>query len=264
MGDDVISVESAAAGMYHISVTAYFQTSQFSLTATVSPGGGGGGGGGDDSPVITLVNGSPQDGAVAVDLYQYYYLAVAGEGSRPEVRVVASPKDGDIDVYVSVCEGTASRCADIRPRAGAATWSSDESLSQEEVKISSDDPEACVSCTYVVGVRGQQSALLPVSAGQRINYTITATAGDHITTLREGKPLRTSVDRHEYAYFAFELSAPHEDVIFLLTPFSGDPDLAVSFCGPEWPATAAGTCEKWRQRPTIVRIDNYIDSWALE
>jgi hypothetical protein len=85
----------------------------------------------------------------------------------------------------------------------------------------------CVDCSYIIGIYGHVDSVFSVSAG-----------GDQ-TALRliDGRPERDYANVNEYEYYSFEVVTDHQDVVFILTPFSGDPDLFVSRTNPHPNAT---------------------------
>ena len=67
-------------------------------------------------------------------------------------------------------------------------------------------------------------------------YTITAlVTGSHghsLLMLQAGSAVNDFVEKDQFSYYRFTLSQSHKDLTFVVTPFSGDPDIYVSTTYP--------------------------------
>eukprot|EP00499_Haloplacidia_sp_CaronLabIsolate_P003203 CAMPEP_0196770370 /NCGR_PEP_ID=MMETSP1104-20130614/1097_1 /TAXON_ID=33652 /ORGANISM="Cafeteria sp., Strain Caron Lab Isolate" /LENGTH=2418 /DNA_ID=CAMNT_0042140481 /DNA_START=96 /DNA_END=7352 /DNA_ORIENTATION=+ len=223
-GEDAVVIPNAIAGRYFIGVRA-FTNATFTLQAHVSASGS------DPSALQDLVPGLPQSGTVERLNFQYYVLAL-GTNTPASVTISVAPTAGDVGLYINKCagEGECSSHAPTAQNKHYADFRSDShaALSRESITIQSTDARAChgsgADCRYVVGVYGFEDA----------SFVLTASSSQDIVTLQDNTPYSDSVTQGGYNHYHFSLVTAHEDITVLITPVTGDPDVFISRCQPEY------------------------------
>ena len=143
----------------------------------------------------------------------FYILDFPSDSPSVEISVV--PDYGDPDMYI--------RLDDKVPNRDNAQYRSNSVAGEEVILIKKTDNAYKNSCAG----KDRCHVYIAVYGYDNSQYTITAAKSDGITTLRENVPARENVDAGHYEYFKFT-STEHLNVLFSLTPLSGDPDLFVS------------------------------------
>lgn len=199
---------SSSSCNYYIGVYGYSQNTSFIITAYVF------------GPAIELVDGQPQSGQVDASLTQQYVFYVnAGFG---HVDVFLMPISGDADLYVSINSTSP-------PSPSGSDYRSLAITGPELVTVTTADAAVTSHCASI-GASGGDSLcpiLIGVNGFTASTYTIlvsSQTAAD----LSNGVPLYDTVAHGQYKYYVFQNDNPATELIFDVTPFSGDPDIYVS------------------------------------
>jgi len=92
----------------------------------------------------------------------------------------------------------------------------------KQLVIPADDSNACKLdhdriCRYYIAV---------YAIGDT-SYSLTASTSAATKPLQNGVPLQGVASENEYVYFSFDVSVPNQDLTFILTALSGDPDVYV-------------------------------------
>jgi hypothetical protein len=219
--EDALTIEKehlVADSVVYIGVYAYTNCS-FSIVATYA----------ED---VRLQDGVPQEGHVAGEAVQYYYIDVGDE--HTDLSVVLNPSVSFARMYVNT--------GLQRPQPGNSTsyvwktgynwgWSwglgSNYEHDEDTITIRTRDPSFCKNCRYNIMVVGSAST----NVGTK--YSITATSSVHSTRLQNGVAHKGWVDTGKYQYYTFDVRGDEVDVSFVVTPITGDPDIYVSAVSPK-------------------------------
>lgn len=211
---------------FYIGVFAFGQNSGFTVTASTG--------------LQVLLVGQPLSGHADTNAFAYFAFRTppAQPGTtNPDVILTATPNRGTLSLYASnqVDPQTGSAILPVRVcdnppfcnqyHVANYTWSSATSFGGEQIVIKADgsDPNYRAGALYVVGVLSTSNT----TTGTDFSITY-ATSGQSITTLISGEPVEGAVSAGQYNYYRVAVSNDGEDVLVLLTPFSGDPDLYIS------------------------------------
>jgi hypothetical protein len=148
-GGDTIVIPSSIVSSYYIFVYGFLNCS-FSIVAHVA----------SDNSTTRLVPGQPQRGFVPASSYDFYSFGV---DVAQNFTFTVTPLSGTVVMFINPCVAEL-QCSTQRPSVARHTWTSTSSLSAQVVSISTKDPHACSSCTYVISVYASTDA----------NYTIVA------------------------------------------------------------------------------------------
>jgi len=148
-----------------------------------------------------LQPGVPQAGTVGHDLFTYYQLIVSEW--QHDITFITTPISGNVGMFISTCSERFDRCdggdglVDKRPtlNPGTWTWNSDSSLSRESVVVRRGDENACVDCSFLVGVYGDTQA----------SFSIMALHTHNTAVLQDGVPIRDYVRRGHRQFYQFEV-----------------------------------------------------------
>ena len=151
------------------------------------------------------------------------------------LRVVTSTREGQIKLYANKCVGRdcVGGTNEKRPGKGVYTdlsqcdSNSDDSFNGASLSINVDPHQLENSVAYIVGVHG-------VSAHSEYTVTalVTGSHGHSLLMLQAGSAVNDFVEKNQFSYYRFTLSESHKDLTFIVTPFSGDPDIYVSTTYP--------------------------------
>uniref|UniRef100_A0A7S0IUW2 PA domain-containing protein n=1 Tax=Calcidiscus leptoporus TaxID=127549 RepID=A0A7S0IUW2_9EUKA len=158
-----------------------------------------------------LTPGNPQRGATLHSQFMYYEIWTPP--GRDTIVLTVTPQFGNPDVFVS--------SNGALPSTMYFDWTS-ETAGSESLTIRPDDPKACRSCRYYVGVLGASS-----SSAFVIQYTL----NESLITLQAGAPVQNvEVAEGGYKFFrCFVDTHSNAGLTFSVTVTSGDADLFVSF-----------------------------------
>lgn len=207
---------------------------------------------------LTLVDGQPQTGHVALNEYMYYkYFVTSDSGVNiPQslrFSLSSADADGDQDMYITFADRDSGQSStsrlmvadtvnfddDIPAGTGGNSGgtggtvvhnqlepgkdnfdykSTSYSGVMDEIVVSSDMPHYCVNCMVYVGVYGY-------TAGA---YTITASASGLAGTLLWGVPTGGHVGTGDYNYYVIYNTDPLGVIVISLTTLVGDADIYVT------------------------------------
>eukprot|EP00743_Colponemidia_sp_Colp-15_P005999 GILK01006447.1.p1 GENE.GILK01006447.1~~GILK01006447.1.p1 ORF type:complete len:1757 (+),score=309.58 GILK01006447.1:95-5365(+) len=220
-GEDSLNISAAMRssvgkpfGMYYISVLAYYSASSFSLVASLNQNG-----------KMALHNGLVQSGFALATTWKYYSFDPPSQSQA--ITVTLSPRNGDADLYASLCNTTISRQTCTVTMATAA-YRSNHSRGDDTIFVPASDLVHCnANCVLTIGVYAVRSSA----------FTVVARTADEDVSLQENFPLVDHVDTNAYKHYAFSISpdmqASFTRLTIQLTPNSGDPDLYLS--SSYWP-----------------------------
>ncbi|CAM9394945.1 unnamed protein product, partial [Phaeothamnion confervicola] len=176
---------------------------------------GGGSGAGDDGAVPThLLGGLPLETLTAEGAVSRF-LFDAPAGAKEVTVHLGVHGAGDPDLLVETggfSDGGGGGGGE------AATWWGTAAGGDEVVTVTSqDDGFLADGGRYYISVVGTTDS----------EYAVTAYAGGTLLTLREGIPLADTVPEGAYHYYAFEDNKADEDLVIVVTPLDGDPDVFV-------------------------------------
>jgi hypothetical protein len=217
---DVVKMRMAPAPYEYIIAVYGFRNSTYTIQGRSS----------DDS-IVSLDQGLPQGGEVDALGWRYYsILTPAYTGGI--LRVVTSTREGEIKLYANKCVGRDCIGGANEKRPGKGTYTnldlcdvnSDNSFNGGSLSINvTSHARHENSVAYVIGVHG-------ISAHSEFTLTalVTGTHGHSLLMLQAGSAVNDFVEKDQYSYYRFSLMQSNKDVTFVVTPFSGDPDIYVS------------------------------------
>ena len=219
---DIVKMKNAAPAEYIVAVYGY-RNSTFTIQGRSS-----------DDNIVTLDQGLPQGGEVDSGGWRYYSILTPAY-SGGTLRVVTSTREGQIKLYANKCVGRdcVGGTNEKRPGKGVYTdlsqcdSNSDDSFNGASLSINVDPHQLENSVAYIIGVHG-------VSAHSEYTVTalVTGSHGHSLLMLQAGSAVNDFVEKNQFSYYRFTLSQSHKDLTFVVTPFSGDPDIYVSTTYP--------------------------------
>lgn len=213
-GGDTIVYDPAPAGLYHIGVYA-FRNSTYTIVGHTQCDGQG-----HNTTFIRLVDGIPQqDTLVDPGAERVYKFDV--QGHHTELSVSISRIYGNPDLYITNNQ--------FRPGPTNAQWRSTH-YGDDSITIYNSDENWCEGgCSYYIGV----------IAGSSTSYSIVAATSDAIITLQDGRVFREDLTAGTFEYFQFpvDFSEATEITVSVSPLGQGDPDLymSTSITGPQRP-----------------------------
>ena len=224
---DVVKMIQAPAPYEYIIAVYGFSNSTYTIQGRSS-----------DNSVVSLDQGLPQADEVDANGWRYYrIMAPAYNGGT--LRVVTSTREGQIQLYANKCtdiqcicfEGTCPQGA-VEKRPGKGTYTnlascdvnSLDSFNGGSLNINVDPHvQHENSVAYIIGVHG-------ISAHSEYTLTalVTGTHGHSLLMLQAGSAVNDFVEKNQYSYYRFSLMQSNKDLTFVVTPFSGDPDIYIS------------------------------------
>jgi hypothetical protein len=161
-----------------------------------------------------LEDGVPTIGSVNKHAFTHYILRVQGDAAHSDITLVVTPRNGVPNLFVSTTE---------EPTLAPSTyqWRTHSFSQRATLVLHSSDAHFCTAaqCTYYIGVYGTRAS----------NYTLIASTSAATTSLQDGVPVQEWVPQGGWEYFMIHVPTQGADLLFALTPLSGDPDLYVSF-----------------------------------
>lgn len=179
---------------------------------------------GSPAAAVNLAPGVPQASEVEAGSYQYFYVNV-DEPMGTTLTVSVTPISGDPDLYIN----TGAFGIDLAwPDKTHHHYSSVTSSGQDQVIIDPADNSGhyCNKCRLKISVYGFT----------RSSFRITYAAGMAMTELSDGIPQTGFVTQFNYTYYTFSADKADADLVFTLTPTSGDSDLFVIKQNPDDPS----------------------------
>lgn len=195
-GEDIITIHQNDAGFcrnceYSITVLGITNTS-YTIQARSS------------STISTLVEGQPITEDLRAGESEYFQFHVDKSGATLTISVTDLGR-GDPDLFVSK--------TNTRPSAANHTWAA-QTIRGDSITIPPTDPEACVLCTYYIGV----------SAFTNTTFTLVASFSD-IVALADGVPQTGAVAKGEFRYYTAHVVG---DLTVSLTTISGQQSMYIS------------------------------------
>jgi len=221
-GDDTITIlpsdaHSCTADEIHRRACVYFvsvfasDNSTFSLVASINQ-------------PTQLSDGVPQYSSAVLPSWKYFELRTLCP-EHAEVTISYQVLSGRLVAYV----GT-----DMWPDGSRASyhWSTSWWSSLHSIQIARDDPYRCLdatTCSYKIGVYAQANT----------SFLMTGFTNCVARSLSNGKPVQSHLERGKSDTFQFTLEQSNNNVSFVVTPLSGDPDLFIT-CPPGVDARCRG------------------------
>ena len=222
--NDSITIPSSqlTVGRYYIAVTAFLNCS-FTVLASYQA-------------QTQLQDGRPQHDAVLKEAQKFYTFRVQYTGN--DVSIALTPRSGYARMYVSYTSEP------IYTDPTTYSWSSWNPYSSQLIVIPASDPHACQAnadptafCTYYILVRGVSDC----------QYDLSAQSGVGGIDLQDGIPSQSTVAAGAYQHFRFWVSNPSADVIFSVTPTTGNPFMYIITSGYDTTGQgASATNYQWK------------------
>ena len=195
-------------GKYYIGIYGYTH-SVYTLTLTTS-----------NISFVPLTPGVPQSGSVNQSLINYFFIEYPINDANITISLTVA--SGNADLYAKNCSKDLKKCQFEQKELDnpAEIFYSQHTTGSENIEIPYKAglcPKS-KTCNFVIGVFG----VLPYST-----YTllVTTNKSDEII-LRDGKPMYITVENSTNKYFKFNVfSESVYEVLFMITPVSGDTDL---------------------------------------
>jgi len=197
-GVDSIYIYPAEKGTYYIGVYGY-SASRFKIVASLEIVNQTSSNATINGP--TLLDGQPQ--GYRLHSHQWVYFRYIVTEPTQEVSIATSNVVGDPDLYVG---------KDFRPTRTHYTSRSTR-YGMDLVALRNPEP-----ATYFIGIYAYHPS----------KFVIMASSQNISRVLQIGTPIREIVNKHEKIYFEYRPISFASDISFILTPFSGDPDLKVT------------------------------------
>eukprot|EP01083_Nonionella_stella_P269914 913584_1 len=207
-GADVVSINDAAVGVYYIAVTAYSNTTQYTLLAYTWSS--------EVADCILLQDASLQH-AVLPPHVEMCYMFQVSEPNLDMLTFSLAPEYGDPDLYVNRVDFGVENVTEHRPHQGDSAsynWSA-VTLGSDELAI--QKPKAGIY-------------LLTVYSYSPTGFYLSVSKGLSAIQLSEGVPLHGQAAKSNYALYHVHVAASTSPrpLTISVTPLSGDPDLYVA------------------------------------
>lgn len=169
---------------------------------------------------ITLQEGVPSSGVVALHEYKYYHYALV---ENKDVTVTVTPRAGDPDLYITSCRRTAAGTVPddcvTKPNATSYRWHHAR-MGMEVLTLPHGDMDCDVSagrgCDIFFGVFGYTNS----------SYSIMVKLHSaEASRLIAGQPQQGVVEKTVWQYYELIIAKPFTGVTVSLTVEHGDPDL---------------------------------------
>lgn len=187
---------------YFVGVSSYTPSS-FTVTAVLQD-------------VVMLEDGVPQTGSVEKHAFRYYRL----EGSQKntnhkDITFTVTPMSGNPNIYIGKGDGSYPTLTSYSAHTSSFWNGASLTLKAGDEGYCSDGTD---DCAYIIGVYGSSAS----------SFSISVTTSSQSRTLLNGVPVQEDVGADGWEYFTFDVDQQGMNVVFSLTPITGDPDLFVS------------------------------------
>lgn len=166
------------------------------------------------SPTV-LLGGFPLEAEIAANMELFYTLQVPP--GLADVVLLLSPVYGDADIFVNT-QIKGFYHYDATEATPSSTWSSQLSYGTDSIVIGNTDPS-------FLSHGGQY--FITVHADRASKFVLRGYSAETVITLTEGSPIIDTVSAKSYHYYRFVNGDPSRDLIFDVSPLTGDPDLLV-------------------------------------
>ena len=180
---------------------------------------------------ISLMDGQPQTGAVAVGMYVYYEYQVGSASSNknnPLRFSLSSLSGSDLDLFLTFKNQSSTGKSSDNNIPGLSRhdyYSTNMDGASDEILVSPGDPLFCTGCTVYLAVYGFRGL---EADGE---YILIASSGE-VEELPQGRVTTGMVVKGSYRYYSFHNEDSLAHISIALTMQTGDADLCVSTYNP--------------------------------
>jgi len=198
-GGDTLDIENAPVGTYFVGIRGS-TNSTFTLTAISTDVSGST----SSLDVISLIDGTPQQGFLHKGYVKYYAVEVQGECGLLSIQI--TKEYGSVKLLAGF--------GSTFPNATTAQWGGRNGNEEANEIIQIQQPKLGV---YTIAVRALTSTA----------YSLSARTENGFSSLQAGIPLRDKAQAGEYRFFQLPVYTERPFTVSV-TPFSGDPDLYIA------------------------------------
>lgn len=165
--------------------------------------------------VTRMVPGLPYIGTVNYEEFEYFTSEVIPDQT---LQIHLSAATGNPDIYAKICNGTCTFTKEDVLSPSSLIAYSNNTYSLEELSLSGQG-------NFTIGVYG--------ASADPSDFTIVSIVNNTEVLLKAGTPQTGMLPYKGYRYYKYHLSTvTSNEIYFMLTPTSGNPDLYVSLTGP--------------------------------
>mmetsp|Transcript_3149 Transcript_3149/g.4876 ORF Transcript_3149/g.4876 Transcript_3149/m.4876 type:complete len:2519 (-) Transcript_3149:278-7834(-) len=185
-----------------------------------------------------LIPGTVVNDAVGFHEFDYFFYRPQNANDKSNnLEITLTALQGDVDVYVSPSWERRPFYSPSTDEVMSFALRSAEIGNDNLLIRRSDMRDMCGNhdpdCYIIIGVYGSYDG-----GGVGSTYRLELTLQDTTRTLSSGVAVRSHLDQHEIDYYKYTVTAPDKDVVIVVTPFSGDPDMFVSLAPNRHPSYA--------------------------